>query len=642
VRSARVAIAALTLLISAAAASAQTVVDPQRAEFDPSPDHDAVASDGGAIVKSYSLVIYQSGTTKALQTLNLGKPAPDVDGKIRVAFVSLLRPAPAPGVLYVARVGATGPGGTGYGDLSNTFSFSSGCGVSITPSGQTFTPAAATGTIAVRTGTDCPWTAVSSAGWLTVTSGGSGTESGTVAFSVAANTGSATRTATITIAGQTFTVTQSGAGCTYSLSPVSQAVASSGGTGSFTVTTAPGCSWTATSSVSWITLTGATSGSDSGPVAFSVSPNTTPISRTGTITVGGQTFTVSQPASASCVYSVSPTSQSVPAAGGTDSFTMTTGAGCAWSTFSTGPWLTVVGPTSGAGNSTITFSVAVNTGTTSRAATIMAAGQVVSVTQAAASTSCLYAIVPASVSMGAGGGTGSFSLTAGAKCDWTASSSVSWITLTGATKGSGSGAVAFTVLGNTGTTARTGKITAGGQTFTVTQSGGSSACIYNLNPISQSVGSLGGSNFVAVDATAGCSWTGTSNKSWITVVSGAAGTGSGMVNYTVAANTGGARSGALTIAGQTVTVSQAAVACSYSVAPMTVSAPAAGATGTISVTTTSGCSWSSYSPTPWITVTGGKSGSGSASYTVLPNATGVSRSGTILLGGLTVQVTQAK
>ena len=638
----RVAIAALALLVCAAAASAQTIVDPQRAEFDPSPDHDALTSDGSAIVKNYSLVIYQSGSTKALQTINLGKPTPDVDGKIRVTFVTLLKPAPTPGVVYVARVGANGPGGTAYSDYSNTFSFGTGCGTSISPTAQTFTASAASGTVAVRTGVGCPWTAVSSAPWLTITGGGSGTESGNVSFSVAANTGATTRTATITIAGQTFTVTQSGAGCTYSLSPVSQSVASSGGNGSFTVTTAAGCSWTATSSASWITVTGTASGTDSGTVTFSVAPNTTPISRTGSITLGGQTFTINQPASATCVYSVNPTSQSVPAAGGTDTFTMTTGAGCAWSTFSTAPWLTVVGPTSGSGTATITFSIAVNTDTTSRAATIMAAGQVVSVTQAGASMSCLYAIVPASISVGAGGGTGSFTVTAGAKCDWTASSSVPWITLTGATKGSASGTVAFTVLGNTGTTGRSGKITAGGQTFTVNQAGGSTACIYNLTPTSQSVGSLGGSNFVTVDATAGCSWTATSGKTWITIVGGASGTGPGMVNYSVAANTGALRSGTLTIAGQTVTVSQAAVACSFTVAPMTVSAPASGANGTLSVTTTSGCSWSSFSSTPWVTVTGAKSGSGSASYTVLPNSTGLARTGTVLVAGITVQFTQSK
>jgi hypothetical protein len=48
---------------------------------------------------------------------------------------------------------------------------------------------------------------VSKASWITVTTGSSGSGSGTVTFSVAANTGG-DRTGTLTIAGRTFTVTE--------------------------------------------------------------------------------------------------------------------------------------------------------------------------------------------------------------------------------------------------------------------------------------------------------------------------------------------------------------------------------------------------------------------------------------------------
>jgi hypothetical protein len=54
-----------------------------------------------------------------------------------------------------------------------------------------------------------------------------------------------------------------------------------------------------------------------------------------------------------------------------------------------------------------------------------------------------------------------------------------------------------------------------------------------------------------------CSWTAVSNVAWITVTS-ATGSGIGQVNYTTAKNTGAARSGTMTVAGQTVTFSQAA------------------------------------------------------------------------------------
>jgi Tol biopolymer transport system component len=63
-----------------------------------------------------------------------------------------------------------------------------------------------------------------------------------------------------------------------------------------------------------------------------------------------------------------------------------------------------------------------------------------------------------------------------------------------------------------------------------------------------------------VNATAagGCSWTAVSNAGWITVTSGANGSGNGAVGYSVAVNSGVARTGSITVAGQTFTVMQSA------------------------------------------------------------------------------------
>ncbi len=85
------------------------------------------------------------------------------------------------------------------------------------------------------------------------------------------------------------------ANCSYSLSPLSASFPSGGGTGSFNVSAPNGCSYTAVSSVSWITITSGASGSGNGFVGFSVAANSG-ASRTGTITVGGQTFTIGQAA----------------------------------------------------------------------------------------------------------------------------------------------------------------------------------------------------------------------------------------------------------------------------------------------------------------------------------------------------------
>lgn len=82
------------------------------------------------------------------------------------------------------------------------------------------------------------------------------------------------------------------------------------------------------------------------------------------------------------------------------------------------------------------------------------------------------------------------------------------------------------------------------------------ACSYSLSAGGQTFPSNGGSASVTVITTSGCGWTATSNANWITITSGASGTGSGTVAFTIAANTGPARNGTLTIAGQTYTVNQ--------------------------------------------------------------------------------------
>ncbi|MCM3874547.1 MAG: peptidoglycan DD-metalloendopeptidase family protein [Pyrinomonadaceae bacterium] len=79
----------------------------------------------------------------------------------------------------------------------------------------------------------------------------------------------------------------------HSISPSSQSFGIPGGSGSVNVTST-GCTWEAVSNDSWITITSAASGSGSGTVAYSVSDNSASGLRTGTVTIGGHVFTVSQ------------------------------------------------------------------------------------------------------------------------------------------------------------------------------------------------------------------------------------------------------------------------------------------------------------------------------------------------------------
>ena len=163
------------------------------------------------------------------------------------------------------------------------------------------------GRTTVSAGAGCAWTAVSNAAWITVTSGSSGTGGGVVVFNAAANAGAA-RNGTVTIGGQTLTVTQQPAPCAFSISPTAQAFASAGGSGAVDVTTAANCGWTASSNADWLTITGAAAGTGNASVSFAVSANPGPL-RTGVLTVAGHTFTVTQ--DAPCTFSIAPTSQTM-------------------------------------------------------------------------------------------------------------------------------------------------------------------------------------------------------------------------------------------------------------------------------------------------------------------------------------------
>jgi hypothetical protein len=170
------------------------------------------------------------------------------------------------------------------------------CGYALSSTGQTVPATGGGGSVDVTTGAACNWTATSDSAWLTLNTGStSGTGPATVSFTAATNPNSSARTGTLTIGTQTYTVTQAGSTCTYSILPTSQFFTYTGGSGTVNVTTLGGCNWTATSNAPWLTITGGSSGSGSGPVTYSVaSQSSAHVSRTGTLTVAGQTFTVTQ------------------------------------------------------------------------------------------------------------------------------------------------------------------------------------------------------------------------------------------------------------------------------------------------------------------------------------------------------------
>jgi hypothetical protein len=84
--------------------------------------------------------------------------------------------------------------------------------------------------------------------------------------------------------------------CKYTISPLSQSLTSSGGSGSVTVTALNTCDWTATSNASWITITSGGSGPGNKTVRYTVAANTGTTARTGTVTIDDKIHTINQSA----------------------------------------------------------------------------------------------------------------------------------------------------------------------------------------------------------------------------------------------------------------------------------------------------------------------------------------------------------
>ena len=164
------------------------------------------------------------------------------------------------------------------------------------------------------------------------------------------------------------------------------------------------------------------------------------------------------------------------------------------------------------------------------------------------------------------------------------------------------------------------------------------SCTYQLSKSNQAFSASGGGDTVGVTAGVGCAWTASESESWITITGGTPGSGNGNLTYTVSPNTGSARVGAMTIAGQAFTVNQSA--CTGISVPVTPLSFLKGATSSaISVTT--GCAWSASTETSWLHLTTAAGvGNGNVTFDVDANPTEIYRTGSITVGTTSVTITQ--
>jgi hypothetical protein len=427
-------------------------------------------------------------------------------------------------------------------------------------------------------------------------------------------------------------------------------VPAQGADSTIAIDTTRDCTRTASADAPWIVITPAAAGQGGGTVGYRVAANGEAVQRRGSLDVNNSKVEITQQA-APCRFAVTPASATVPAAGATLTETVETPSGCAWSASSPVNWAVVTANPSGNRSGSVTIAVAVNEGS-ARSTTVTVAGQAVTIQQIGSSseppppTPCDVSLGSTMVSLPVEGGTGSVGVTAGGACVWTAVSNAPWITITNGASGTGNGAVAFSVAANSGE-ARSGTLTIGGRAFTVTQAAAQPApCTFSIAPTSQNVSEAGGTGSTEVTSTTGnCAWTAVSNADWIAVTNGGTGRGNGRVDYSVAPNTGAERSGTITVAGQTLTITQAAAPapCTFSIAPPGATLPTEGGSGMVTIAASaSTCAWTAASPDSWVIIGTPSSGSGSGSITYVVAANpGAARTTTLTIAGQPFTISQA-
>ena len=170
------------------------------------------------------------------------------------------------------------------------------------------------------------------------------------------------------------------------------------------------------------------------------------------------------------------------------------------------------------------------------------------------------------------------------------------------------------------------------------------SCSYTLSTSTISAGAQGGSGTVTVTTSSTCTWSAQSGAQWITISGAASGTGTGTVSYTIASNADTtARISSLTIAGQSVTVNQQGLACTYTLSPSSLSFDSSGGTGSFEVAAPGTCQWTAAANASWVTVVSGSSGSGAGTVrlSVSPNASPEARSAAINVSGSTFTISQS-
>jgi hypothetical protein len=382
-----------------------------------------------------------------------------------------------------------------------------------------------------------------------------------VSIAIAENPSYKSRTGTVTIGTETFTVTQGGrTDLVFTISPEKSTASVEGANALLAVSATPDLPWTAKSNANWMTLFGNTAGgAGNGNIVYSVSPQSTLYDRTGTITVTPdansgmptRTHAVTQPAA---VSALSISGYEFEAMGEACSVNVELSDIVQWEIVENLDWLTVNGATSHVGPSQVVLQATANETIYPRSGTVKIAEKTFTVTQKGRGVEVEYE----TKLFGTDGGSDSISIHPDGEVSWTAvASDPTWSTIYASSSGSGDGEVMYIVSPYVGNgEARTGTITVGDKVVYITQR----AYELSIEPNGTIVTGNNGEGEFGVSASIADVWTAIATEPWITIVEGYdAGTGNGTVRFIYTENnTGKTRTGKIIVSGEVYTIQQAA------------------------------------------------------------------------------------
>jgi hypothetical protein len=363
--------------------------------------------------------------------------------------------------------------------------------------------------------------------------------------------------------------------CSYSVSQPTTTFGPEGGTGSAGVTTASACTWTAVSSAGFVTVSSGASGTGNGTVQFTVAANTGG-DRTATLTVAGTAIAIAQRAAVTVPATLSAPSAKSPIGGqyiapGRPTMVVNNAASTGnigtvmyrfevsdQPSFPAEPVRTFIADGVAQGAGTTSWVVNHDLGPDvlwywrARATNGTLTSDYSTVETFSTASPCSLVLTPASATINGSGGTTTIAVTTGNSCTWAASTTSSFLAVSGG--GTGNGSISVIVAPNTGAP-RTGTVTVTGggvsATFTITQDVN---CVYTATPnvVTLSNAAVAGQTFTVTTSSPSCAWRATPDSPWLTVTAGDTNTGPGTVVYAVQANaTGAQRTGLINITGAT-------------------------------------------------------------------------------------------